>query len=617
MLEGKIRTMKAGFIGMSGQATLLARRLLAARLAVVVWDADGAAVEGLSKAGASAAASPAAVAQGCDVLIVSMSRGTQVHDLLFGAEALAASVPAGTILVDLSPSLPSEARERARLLAKRGVSMLDAAVFTTAAEAEPADMTLVLAGTAAEHDRAAGRLAAITPNVVAGGATVGTAQALRLLIATVTVSSGLASLEAIAAGRRMGLSLRSMNEVFVKGSARNYITRFMLPALAQGKTALGDPLSQVMQDLDDAIGVAIASGMPTPISSAARGLLRIAANSLGEQAVFEDVAQVIATMARTRMTDEADAEAATAPAPQAAGRSPLKIGYVGVGAMGGALARRLMQTYAGMVVFDARAEIAQAFEAQGASVAADLPSLARACDVIMVCVPGSDIVRKVLFGPGGLAEGLSAGKIVIDQTTGDPVVSAAIAAELNRLGVPMVDAPVSGGPETPEAGTSVMICGGPPDAFARVLPVLTAIGPNVHYCGPAGSGHAAKLVNNASNICNRAIAYEAAMLACQYGVPLDVMHRVVNASTGWSWAGQRMYKAVKTHAQTADIRLELSLKDIASAVQMGIACGAPMLVCDTVRSLWAGGVHQYGKDSNVDEIAHLFERISGIDFTAG
>lgn len=617
MHAGEIGIMKAGFIGMTGRAALLARRLLAAQQAVVVWDADRARVADLSKSGASVAASPAAVAQGCDVVVVSLPRGTQVHDLLFGAQALATSVPAETILVDLSPSQPSEARERARLLAGRGVSMLDAAIFTTAAEAEPADLTLAFAGAKAAQDRAAALFSTITPNVVACSATPGTAQALRLLIATVTAASGLASMEAIAAGRRMGLSLRSMNEVFVKGSARNYVTRFMLPALAQGRTALGDPLPQVVQDLDDAVGLAIASGMPTPISSAARSLLRIAANSLGEHAIFEDVAQAIASMARTHMTDAKDGEAVAAPAALAADTPRLKIGYVGVGAMGGALARRLMQTYAGMMVFDARAETAQAFEAQGASVAVDLPSLARACDVIMICVPGSDIVRKVLFASGGLAEGLSAGKIVIDQTTGDPVESAAIAAKLHRLDVPMVDAPVSGGPETPGAGTSVMICGGRPDAFARVLPVLTAIGTNVHYCGPPGSGHAAKLVNNASNICNRAVAYEAAMLACKYGVPLDVMHRVVNASTGWSWAGQRVYKAVKTYAHTADIRLELSLKDIASAVQMGIACGAPMLVCDTVRSLWAGGVHQYGKDSNVDEIAHLFERISGIDFTAG
>ena len=605
--------MNAGFIGLGGHGGALARRLLATNQVAAVWDANGMAVAALATQGASAAASAADVARGCDVIVVCLPRGTQAHELVCGPAAPAA----GKILIDLSPSLPDESLERARLLAARGVTMLDAAVFMTAAEAAPGDLTLVLAGPKDACDTASPVFNAITPNVVHCGPNVGSAQALRLLVKTMTISSGLASLEAIAAGRKMGLSLRSMAEVFVKGSARNYVTRFVLPALAEGTTALGDPMLAVTQDLDDAIALAIDRGVPTPIASAARGLLRIAANSLGEGAVFEDVAEVIASMAKTRMTDEDGAGEIAAQTAAGGMKAPVKIGYVGVGAMGGALARRLMQTYSGMLVFDARAETARVFETEGATVAADLPSLARQCDVVMICVPGSDVVRKVMFGKGGLAEGLSPGKIVIDQTTGDPVESAALAAELQRLGVAMVDAPVSGGPETPRMGTSVMICGGAPDAFGQVLPVLEAIGPNVHYCGPPGSGHAAKLVNNASNICNRAIAYEAAMLGCKYGIPLDVMHRVVNASTAWSWAATRMFRAVKTHAQTADIRLELSLKDIASAVDMGIACGAPMLICDTVRSLWAGGVHQYGKDANVDEIAHLFERIAGIDFTAG
>ena len=86
-----------------------------------------------------------------------------------------------------------------------------------------------------------------------------------------------------------------------------------------------------------------------------------------------------------------------------------------------------------MHVFDVRPEIVRAFEAEGAIAAADLPSLARACDVIIICVPTSAVVRQAVFGKGGLAEGLSPGKVVVDQTTGDPMETRSIAADLRAL----------------------------------------------------------------------------------------------------------------------------------------------------------------------------------------
>jgi 3-hydroxyisobutyrate dehydrogenase len=113
------------------------------------------------------------------------------------------------------------------------------------------------------------------------------------------------------------------------------------------------------------------------------------------------------------------------------------------------------------------------------------------------------------------------------------------------------------------------------------------------------------------------IAYEAALLGFKHGVGLQVLDEVVNKSSGWSFASQRMFKAVATHAQTAVITLELSLKDIWSAVEMGIGCGATMTIGDTARSLFQMGVNRFGAQANVDEIVRLFEEMGNIDFTKG
>lgn len=603
--------MKLGFIGAGANAGKLAQRLGAATLEAV-WGADAAAQAELKKQGRETAATAADLARRCDMVVLSLADSSAVRDLLFGSTGLAEVLASGSVVVDLSPGMRQAAPELAQRLAARGVLLLEAAVLSSAAQAEPADLTLVVSGPEQAWDKAQAALRAITPNVIRCGTRHGDAQTVRLLAHAMATASAFGSLESVAAGRKMGLTLSAMTEVFVKGSGRNYTTRFLLPALAAGTNALDVTLGQAAKDLDEVVSLGIAAGIPTPIASVARGLVQSAANALGANAAFQEIGNFAASMAGTRLLDTAAAAAPEAKASQA--RGALTLGYVGLGAMGAPLARRLMLSYK-VHAYDVRPEAAQALAAEGAVAETDLATLARNSDVILLCVPSSAIVRDVLFGKGGLAEGLSPGKVVIDQTTGDPDEAVAIAAELQKLGVPLVDAPVSGGPETPALGTAAMICGGAPEVFERVLPVLKAIGPTVTYCGPVGGGHAAKLVNNASNICNRLIAYEAAMLGFKLGLPLDVLHQAVNKSTGWSFASERVFKAVATHGKTASISLALSLKDIASAVKMAIGCGAPMLVGDMARNLFALGVHQFGGEANVDEMALLYERMASIDFT--
>jgi 3-hydroxyisobutyrate dehydrogenase len=291
----------------------------------------------------------------------------------------------------------------------------------------------------------------------------------------------------------------------------------------------------------------------------------------------------------------------------------MNVGYVGLGTMGAALARRLMLSRK-VHVFDVRPEVVRELEAEGAVGAADLPTLARACDVIMICVPTSAVVRKVLFDQGGLAEGLTPGKIVIDQTTGDPDQTRSIAADLQKLGVPLVDAPVSGGPRGAVAGTIAIMCGGPSESYEKVRPILESVSPNIVYCGETGNGHVAKLVNNAVASCNRLITYESIAMGFKYGLTIDDMSRVINKSTGWSSASERILPVLASGGQSSDFQLELMVKDLRLAAQMGISCGAPMLIANTVRSLFEVGANQLGGTAKLDDMARLFEAMAGIKF---
>jgi 3-hydroxyisobutyrate dehydrogenase len=293
----------------------------------------------------------------------------------------------------------------------------------------------------------------------------------------------------------------------------------------------------------------------------------------------------------------------------------MQVGYVGLGAMGGALARRLLLSRP-LTVFDARAEAVRDFESIGAATPApDAASLARECDVIMMCVPTSAVVREAIFGVHGLAEGLSPGTVIIDQTTGHPSETRAISRDLAELGVTMIDAPVSGGSRGAVAGTIAIICGGPPEAFERIRPVLADISPNIVYCGGIGNGHAAKLVQNAVAACNRVITLECVAAACKNGLTLDKMPEVVNRSSGWNGGAERIIPALRTNSPTSDFQMGLMVKDLRLAMDIGNEVGAPMLIANAVRGLFQICANEKGNAQNLDEIARLIEQQGELTFT--
>jgi 3-hydroxyisobutyrate dehydrogenase len=564
--------MNIGYIGLGAMGAGLASRLVGAHQ-LTVWDINQAAVAAFEKLGATAAPTAAELARRCDVVLLCLPRTSDVHQVLFGAGGLAEGLSPGKLVIDQTSGVPQETAQIAAQLAERGVAMIDAPVSGGVAGARAGTIAIMASGPQEIYDRAQPVLAAISNQVFRCGSRVGDAQAMKLINNILSAGCRLATLEIVALGRKMGLSLAAITDVINKGSGRNRTSKLMLQNLVDGKASASNfALSLMLKDMNQAVQLGMDCGAPTTVTNTIRGLLQIGVNTLGEKAQLEDVMGLLERMAGTRIVDPADkpAQGGAAPARPA---NELRVGYVGLGTMGGALARRLMLSRT-VRVHDARREAVSAFVAEGAQAAADLPSLARECDVIFVCVPTSAIVREVIFGKGGLAEGLAPGKIVIDQTTGDPTITRSIAAQLETLGVPLVDVPVSGGPRGPAAGTIALIGGGPVDAFETVRAILESISPNLVYCGDTGNGHVAKLIQNAVASCNRVLTYEAAAIGVRYGLKLADMSTVINASTGWSGATERILPALSEGRPTADFQLQLMAKDLRLAARMAMDCGA-------------------------------------------
>lgn len=284
----------------------------------------------------------------------------------------------------------------------------------------------------------------------------------------------------------------------------------------------------------------------------------------------------------------------------------MEIGYVGLGAMGGALARRLMLSKK-LHVLDLRPEVVETFAGNGAIPAQNGAALAQTCDVVMLCLPRSSNVRQAIFGEGGLIEGLEPGKILVDQTSGDPDETRAMAAELAEKGITLIDAPVSGGPEGADAGTIAIMVGGPVEAFEKVKPVLEAISPNIDHCGDIGNGHVVKLVNNTIAACNRLAMYEAVAMGRKYGLSLQTMSDVINKSSGRSGATERALPAMLEGKQASNFAIGLMLKDVGLATKLGNNCGAPMMLANIARGLLQAGTYELGESANLDDITAQIE----------
>jgi len=289
----------------------------------------------------------------------------------------------------------------------------------------------------------------------------------------------------------------------------------------------------------------------------------------------------------------------------------MRVGYIGLGAMGGALARHLLGKYA-LSVFDLNRTAVSAFEKLGASARISPAELARNSDIVLLCLPRSSDVHQVIFGPAGLVEGLSSGKIVVDQTSGVPGETREFARRLSEFSVVMFDAPVSGAMATAVAGTISIIASGPLTVFKKALPILRSISPNVFHCGErVGNGQTMKAINNMMNAACRLATLEAVAMGCKYGLRLEVMTEALNSTTGRNYTSQGMLPNIAKGQQSTNFALALQIKDINQAMLLGDDRGVPMPIARVVHDLQQIGLNTLGENARLEQMIGVIESLAG------
>jgi 3-hydroxyisobutyrate dehydrogenase len=278
--------------------------------------------------------------------------------------------------------------------------------------------------------------------------------------------------------------------------------------------------------------------------------------------------------------------------------------------MGGALARRLQLTHR-LAVYDMSEAAVQRLLECGATACGDLGTLGMHCDVILLCLPTSDHVRIVIFGTNGLATGLRPGTLIIDQTTGDPRITRAMAAELVPTNVTLIDAPVSGGATGAAAGTIAIMVGASAEAFARCHPLLSAISPNVFHAGDVGAGHAAKLVNNMLSGAQRLLTFEAMAVAAKSGIKPETALAILSAGGARNAFLERSMEAVIQGRLAVGFTLGLMHKDLRLACHLGSELGVPMVFGNLALELYQTCISELGQGAEVNTAALIMDRLAG------
>ncbi|HXG28748.1 MAG TPA: NAD(P)-dependent oxidoreductase, partial [Nevskiales bacterium] len=252
----------------------------------------------------------------------------------------------------------------------------------------------------------------------------------------------------------------------------------------------------------------------------------------------------------------------------------MKTGLIGLGAMGQSMARNLARHGRLAGVWNRSVDKARTLAVEtGCHVAADPAELARTCEAVVICVSADADVKSVV---AALQPGLSAGQLVIDCSTVSAETARQCAQRLGQQRVDFLDAPVSGGTEGARLGTLSIMVGGEAHAFERALPVLRALGQRIVHLGPAGSGQAAKAVNQvmAAGI-NQAVT-EAMAFAQALGLPLEKLIEVIGSGAAGNWFVNHRGLSMVEGRYPPGFKLALHHKDLSICLAMAAQLGGEL-----------------------------------------
>lgn len=292
--------------------------------------------------------------------------------------------------------------------------------------------------------------------------------------------------------------------------------------------------------------------------------------------------------------------------------SQQNVGFIGVGRMGGPMARRLIEAGYQLTIFDTNPAAMQPLLEKGAQRANSPAAVASAAEIVIGSLPTPPIVQAVALGPKGVIEGTGI-KIFIDVSTTGSVYAKRIAEGLAKKGIVQVDAPVSGGVTGAEKGTLAVMISCSDEVYARVQAILAVIGKLFHVGKEPGQGQTMKLLNNLLSATAMAISSEAVVMGVKAGLDPQMIVDVINAGSGRNSATQdKIPRCVIPRTFNFGFALALLNKDLRLCMEEADAMGVPMIVGNSVRQLLAITAVSEGPEADMTDVVKSVERWAGV-----
>ena len=294
----------------------------------------------------------------------------------------------------------------------------------------------------------------------------------------------------------------------------------------------------------------------------------------------------------------------------------MKIGFIGLGNVGGKLASSLMRNKFDLTVRDLDKNLTKSFEDQGAKVVNSPKELAEEVDVIITCLPSPSICAEVMEGEDGILNGLSENKIWLEMSTTDEAEVKRIGKKVTAKKAIPLDGPVSGGCHRAATGNIAIFVGGDRNSFEKILPALTVMGRKVLHTGGLGSASVLKVITNYLASVHLVALGEAWTVAKKSNLDLAKAYKGIAVSSGNSFVHETESQVILNGSYNINFTMDLVLKDTGLFDDLSKKLNAPLEISPKIVEIFKDGQKKYGSRAWSSMIVKRMEDLNNIDFRA-
>ena len=290
----------------------------------------------------------------------------------------------------------------------------------------------------------------------------------------------------------------------------------------------------------------------------------------------------------------------------------LRVGFIGLGNVGGQLAGNLLRHGVDLTVRDLDPERVAAFTARGARAAGSPQAMARAVDILITCLPSPAASATVMEAPDGVLAGLAPGKVWLEMSTTDQAEARRLAARVAAAGAAAMDCPVSGGCHRAATGNISIFAGGARETFERVLPVLAILGQRILHTGPVGSASALKVLTNYLCTVHLVALTEALTVAKVAGLDLNTAYEAIRISSGNSFVHETESQVILNGSRDINFTMDLVIKDVGLFDAMAREHQVPLELSPLVLEIFRDGARRFGPREFSPNIIRRLEEPLGV-----